>query len=400
MFDNYRNKKLMGAGIMRLKISVFFCLTFVIGTDTFIVSPLLPTFRQVYAISVEQSGWIVSAYALGYAALALVAGPLSDGWDRKTVMIAGMVSFGLFTFLCGFAGNFWIMILFRLFAGMSAAIVAPQVWAAIPQLVPRDKVLKAMGIATAGLAAAQMLGVPIGSYLAVFGWRIPFFAISASSFLLVLLIAAVLPTMPSVLEKGNRLSIIDSYRSLLRQPGSKRSFLAYFIFQMGNFAAFSFIGIWLSDQFKLSVAEIGTVILFLGFGNLLSSFFSSGFVRRIGVRASFTYGMLLVILIYVVLPFLPLLVYVKIAYFLLFFLLGMLFPIIMSVLQNLSSTARGTISSLANSFMYFGTTIGSSIAGMLYANIGGFVSISIFTVICFLVSLILFLKNGLFPTDR
>jgi predicted MFS family arabinose efflux permease len=399
MFDYYRNNKLIGANIMKSKISVFFCLMFVIGTDTFIVSPLLPTFRQIYAISVEQSGWIVSAYALGYAALALVAGPLSDGWDRKTVMIAGMISFGLFTFLCGFAANFWMMILFRLFAGMSAAITAPQVWAAIPQLVPKDKVLKVMGVATAGLAAAQMLGVPIGSYLALFGWRIPFFAISACSFLLVLLIAAVLPPMPSVLEKRNRLSIIDSYRSLLRQPGSKRSFLAYFIFQMGNFAAFSFIGIWLSDGFKIGVAEIGTVILFLGFGNLLSSFFSSGFVRKIGVRASFTYGMLLVILIYVVLPFLPLLVYVKIAYFLLFFLLGMIFPIIMSVLQNLSPTARGTISSLANSSMYFGTTIGSSIGGMIYANLGGFKTLSIFTDLCFLLSLLLFLKSGKLSAD-
>ncbi|MET1249421.1 MFS transporter [Sporolactobacillus sp. STCC-11] len=385
---------------MKLKISVFFCLTFIIGTDTFLVSPLLPTLRYIYGISVEQSGWIISAYALGYAVFALIVGPLSDQWNRKTVMIAGTISFAFFTFLCGFASTFWLMILFRMLAGMSAAITSPQVWAAIPQLVPRDKVLKGMGIATAGLAAAQMLGVPIGSYLALFGWRIPFFSISAGSCLLVCLIIALLPSLPPAREEGERRSLLKNYLLLLRNPGSKQSFFAYFIFQMGNFAAFSFIGIWLSDQFQLNVAGIGTVILVLGFGNMLSSFFSSGFVHSIGVYSSFIFGMGLVILIYGGLPYLPSLFYVTAAYFFLFLILGMIFPIMMNTLQNLSSTVRGTISSLANASMYLRTTIGSSLGGWLYANAGGFKTLSIFTVVCFLLSFLLFMRSGLFPSMR
>jgi predicted MFS family arabinose efflux permease len=43
------------------------------------------------------------------------------------------------------------MILFRALAGISAAFVTPQVWAAIPALVPPQNIMKAMGIATAGL---------------------------------------------------------------------------------------------------------------------------------------------------------------------------------------------------------------------------------------------------------
>jgi predicted MFS family arabinose efflux permease len=385
---------------LKTKVGVFFCMMFVIGTDTFIVSPLLPTLRQVYGISVEHSSWIVSAYALGYTALALIVGPLSDGWNRKTVMISGMIGFGVFTFLCGFASNFWMMILFRFFAGVSAAVTSPQVWAAIPQLVPKDKILKAMGIATAGLAIAQTLGVPIGSYLASFGWRIPFIVISVCSFVLVFLITFMLPSMPPVLENGLRRSILENYRSLLRTPDSSRAFLAYFIFQTGNFAAFSFIGTWLSDQYKLDVASIGTVFLFLGLGNVLSSFFSSSFVQKIGMKVSFACGMALAIVIYVLLPFLPGIIFIKAAYFCLFFLLGMIFPIMMSLLQQLSSTARGTISSLANALMYLGTTIGSSIAGILYANTGGFVAVSLFAVICFFLSLVFYLNSGLFPFSR
>ena len=42
---------------------LFFLVMFVIGTDTFLVSPLLPTLTQYYGISTSLSGFIVSAYA-------------------------------------------------------------------------------------------------------------------------------------------------------------------------------------------------------------------------------------------------------------------------------------------------------------------------------------------------
>ncbi len=373
---------------------------FIIGTDTFIVSPLLPTLRNAFDISIESSGWIVSAYALGYAVFALIAGPLSDGWNRKKVMIAGMISFGVFTLLCGFATGFWTMLLFRFLAGVSAAFTSPQVWASIPQLVPPNKILKTMGIATAGLAVSQMLGVPIGSYLATFGWKTPFVVIGICSFIMVILIVALLPSIPVIISKDKAPSIFERYHTLLSESKSKIAFLAYFIFQLGNFAAFSFIGTWLSDQFSLSVASIGSVILFLGLGNTLSSFFSSRFVQKLGLKTSFVFGMILLVILFVFLPFLPNVVSIAGIYFLIFFILGMLFPLMMTLLQTLSSTARGTISSLANSSMYFGATIGSSAAGILYANMNGFFSVILFTVLSFIFALLLFIKCGVLPSRQ
>ncbi|GMX61416.1 MFS transporter [Paenibacillus elgii] len=383
---------------MNRVIVLFFCIMFIIGTDTFIASPLLPTLREAFGVSVERSGWIVSAYALGYALFALVAGPLSDGWNRKKVMIAGMAGFGVFTLLCGVAADFWTMLLFRFLAGVSGAFVSPQVWAAIPQVVPSGKVLKAMGIATAGLAVAQMLGVPIGSYLAAYGWHTPFIAIGGASFMIVMLIALMLPSIPAPPAEGEAPSIVGRYRALLHESRAKKAFLAYFVFQLGNFATFSFIGTWLSDKFGLGVAEIGTVLLFLGLGNTLSSFFGSSVVHRIGGRSSLVWGMVVLVLIFPCLSLMERITYVKLAYFLIYFIMGMLFPLIMSLLQGLSSTARGTISSLANSSMYFGATIASSVAGVLYTNFSGFVSVSLFTVLCFIVSLLLFLRSGVLPT--
>ena len=85
---------------------LFFLVMFVIGTDTFLVSPLLPTLTQYYGISTSLSGFIVSAYAVGYMISALLIGPISDRHDRKRILVIGLVVFTLATAGCGLANTF------------------------------------------------------------------------------------------------------------------------------------------------------------------------------------------------------------------------------------------------------------------------------------------------------
>jgi predicted MFS family arabinose efflux permease len=373
---------------------------FIIGTDIFIASPLLPTLRGAFGVSVEQSGWIVSAYSLGYAVFALVAGPLSDGWNRKKVMIAGMIGFGLATMLCGWAESFWSMLLFRFLAGICGAFVSPQIWASIPQLVKPGQVLKVMGIATSGLAVSQVLGVPIGSYLAELGWSAPFFIIGGCSFAAVALVAVLLPSIPPAQGDGSRPSLIGRYTALLGGTGPKLAFAAYFAFQIGNYATLSFTGTWLSDRFGLGVADIGTVILFIGLGSLLSSLISGDLVRKTGLRTAFFGGMTLLAALFLAYPLAPNLTAVKVLGFTLNFLMGMLFPVMMTLLQSLSAAARGTISSLANSSMYLAATLGSSAAGVLYANMNGFGSVCLFSSLFFAASLLVFARSGVLAVKQ
>ena len=154
---------------------LFFLVMFVIGTDTFLVSPLLPTLTHYYGITTSLSGFIVSAYAIGYMLSALLIGPISDRHDRKKILVGGLVVFTVATASCGLANTFAWMLITRFVAGIAAATAGPQIWAAIPVLFPRQQVVKVMGYATAGLAVAQIVGVPLGSYLAVWSWRFPFF---------------------------------------------------------------------------------------------------------------------------------------------------------------------------------------------------------------------------------
>lgn len=106
---------------------LLFFTMFIIGTDSFLIAPLLPTLQAEFDVATNISGWMVGAYALGYAVFAVIAGPLSDGWDRKKVLVYGMLGFAVTTALCGLATGFWSMFAFRFLAGVSAAFCGPQV---------------------------------------------------------------------------------------------------------------------------------------------------------------------------------------------------------------------------------------------------------------------------------
>ncbi|MFB6731528.1 MFS transporter [Bacillus mobilis] len=378
---------------MKRVLAVFFTIMFMIGTDTFLISPLLPTLQQVYHVSTELSGWMVSSYALGYAGFALIAGPISDGLNRKKVMVIGMSFFALSTFLCGMAPSFLWMLMFRFLAGVSAAFVSPQVWASIPLLIEKEQIVKAIGIATAGLSISQVLGLPVGSYLAMIHYTTPFFIIGILSALLGILIYVVLPEIQPVHISGNKTNILKRYKQLLSDSKVSLSFFAYFVFQTGNFAAFSFFGVWLSIQFHLQVHEVGTAMLVLGLGNLAGNIFGPRIVNKMGYNLSFYGGIIFTAVLYVLLPHVKNIVLVELLFFVLFFVTGILFVLMMRHLQNMSSVARGTGAALANASMYIGQMIGAAIAGMLFAASHNFILIGSFTALLYVVALFLFRRS-------
>ena len=109
---------------------------FIIGTDTFLISPLLTTLSSLYHIDTSISGWMVSAYTIGYALFALVSGPISDGRDRKKVMgiwLGSLYDFNLFMWFCKFI---CFDVLF-VFGWNQCFFVTSQVWASIPVVVEK-----------------------------------------------------------------------------------------------------------------------------------------------------------------------------------------------------------------------------------------------------------------------
>src|SRR3984885_2488251 len=78
---------------------------FMIMLDNTIVNVALPSIQRSLHMSISSLEWIVTAYALTFAALLITGGKLGDLYGRKRMFMAGLVVFTLASLACGLAPN-------------------------------------------------------------------------------------------------------------------------------------------------------------------------------------------------------------------------------------------------------------------------------------------------------
>ena len=350
-----------------------FGVMFLVGTDTFLVAPLLPELTARFASPPASAGWMVSAYAIGYCVTAVFAGPVSDRFDRRRVLVAGMSAFSAATAACGLASTLWQMIALRALAGVCAAVAAPQVWAAIPPLGPPGRVVAAMAAPTAGLTVAQLVGVPVGSLLGAVSTAAPFLAVGAAGAGTSLALWLWYPPVP---PQASKTRVIAQYGGLLAVPAARWRFAAYFVFQLGNFAVLSFAPTWFSTDFALDATGVGYAMIALGTGNTLGALAGPRIVARWGTGRTLLGCMLAYLVCYPALPWSGNLAVALAVLSVVFFTGGTLFPVFMGLLQSLTATARGTVSALANVLMYAGSAVAGALGGPLMTGSWGFAGIA------------------------
>ena len=360
---------------MDRKLSLLgFAVMFLIGSDTFVVAPLLPSLAKTYDVSTTQSGWLVSIYAIGYALTGLVSGPISDRGNRRIILTLGMVVFALATVACAVSPRFWTMFTFRFITGGAAAVAAPQVWAMIPALVGPDqkRILRVMGYTTAGLSIAQVVGVPLGSLLAIIDWRIVFPIIGVCSLGLTVTLWYQIPDIhPTAAAKK------VPYLTLLHAPQAITRFLSYLVYTLAFFTVFTYAPTWLEDGLGTSKVTVAPIILAGGVGNTIGSLFGVRLTGRMTPTQAIYLSAVVMGIAYLTLAISPPPIVVGLVFLPLFACGGAMLSVRMLHLQQLDSTARGTISTLTSAVMYLGTTVAGIIGGPLLTLTGNFTAIGI-----------------------
>jgi len=266
------------------------------------------------------------------------------------------------------------MFIFRFITGGAAAIAAPQVWAMIPTLVGPDQqhVLRVMGYTTAGLSIAQVVGVPLGSLLAIIDWRIIFPIIGVCSLGLTVTLWYQIPDLhPTAAAKK------VPYLTLLHAPQAFTRFLSYLAYTLAFFTVFTYAPTWLEDGLGTSKVTVALIVLAGGIGNTIGSLFGVRLTGRMTpVRAIYLSAVVMGIA-YLVLAASPAPIVVGLVFLPLFACGGAMLSVRMLHLQQLDSSARGTISTLTSAVMYLGTTVAGIIGGPLLTLTNDFTAIGV-----------------------
>ena len=73
--------------------------------DETVVAVALPTIQRDLSMSIVQSHWVINAYLLVIAGFIAVGGKLGDITGYRTLFVSGIIVFGIFSLVAGFAGE-------------------------------------------------------------------------------------------------------------------------------------------------------------------------------------------------------------------------------------------------------------------------------------------------------
>jgi EmrB/QacA subfamily drug resistance transporter len=122
--------------------------------------------------SVTGLSWIISAYAVMFAALLAPSGKLADALGRRRLFVIGVGLFTLASLLCAVAPSIPVLIAARALQGAGAAAMIPTSLAILLLDGPADRRARSFGLWTAASAAGAAVGPSVGGVLiTLFGWR-------------------------------------------------------------------------------------------------------------------------------------------------------------------------------------------------------------------------------------
>src|SRR3990170_1747740 len=149
---------------------------FMIMLDNTVVNVALPAIQSDLEADLSSLQWVVTGYALTFAALMLIGGKVADAYGRRLIFVLGIVIFTLASLACGLADSGEMLIAARVVQGAGAALMNPATLSIIAATFPPRERGTAIGIWAGVSAIALAIGPLVGGLLTEsLGWNWIFF---------------------------------------------------------------------------------------------------------------------------------------------------------------------------------------------------------------------------------
>ncbi|MFB8239509.1 MFS transporter [Kitasatospora purpeofusca] len=249
---------------------------FGIGTTEFVIMGLLPEIAADYGVSIPTAGLLVTGYALGVVLGAPLLTALGTKVSRKRMLMLLMGLFVVGNLLSAAAPSFGTMLAGRVVASLAHGAFFGIGSVVAAELVAPDKKAGAIATMFTGLTVANIVGVPLGTWIGqAVGWRTTFVIVAALGLVGMAGIARLVPEQrrPEGAHLRRELTAFRNPQVLLAMAMTVLGF-------GGVFAAITYIAPMMTHVAGYSDGAVTWLLVLFGIGMFLGNLLGGRFADR------------------------------------------------------------------------------------------------------------------------
>ncbi|PSL46374.1 putative MFS family arabinose efflux permease [Chitinophaga niastensis] len=353
----------------KLIIALLALTQFTVILDFMVMSPLGDMLMKSMSIKPNQFGLVVSAYAFSAGISGLLTAGFADRFDRKKLLIFFYVGFIAGTICCGFANTYVTMVAARIITGLFGGVIGSISLAIITDLFVIEQRGRVMGFIQMGFGASQVLGIPIGLYLAnAWGWEAPFFLVAGIALAGVTLIMLIMEPITQHLAMQRDKSAFKHLWHAIAKRNYRIGFATTALLSIGGFMMMPFGSAFAINNLHVTPQQLPLLFMVSGVGAL----FIMPIVGRLSDRFDkfllFTFSslyMLVFVIVYTHLTAQPLWIVIALNVLMMVGIMGRMVPATTLTTGIPDMEDRGAFMSINSSLQQIAGGVAAAIGGMI-----------------------------------
>jgi predicted MFS family arabinose efflux permease len=243
---------------------------FSVVLDFMIMSPMGDMLMKAFSLKPSQFGAAVSVYAFSAGFSGFLTAGFADRFDRKKLLLFFYIGFIAGTFLCSLASSYETMLAARIVTGLFGGVIGSICMAIITDLFDIHHRGRVMGFVQMGFGASQVLGIPIGLYVAnQWSWPAPFVMVGVlASFTAVLIMVKLKPVTAHLAKRIDRSALSHLWHTFAKR-NYRIGFLATALLSIGGFMMMPFGSAFAINNLKITQHQLPMLFMVSGCTSLV-----------------------------------------------------------------------------------------------------------------------------------
>lgn len=257
-------------GYQKFVIFILAITQFTVILDFMVMSPLGYMLMKSLNLSTQAFGVAVSAYAFSAGMSGLLTAGFADRFDRKKLLLFFYCGFIMGTIFCGLAHSYVALVAARIITGLFGGVIGSISMAIITDIFGFQQRGRVMGFIQMGFGASQVLGIPVGLYLAnLISWEAPFWMVAGIGAIVAIAIALYLKPITAHLAIQKDKSALKHLLHTAAKADYRVGFAATALLSIGGFMMMPFGTTFAVNNLKIPGADLFKLFMVAGLSTLL-----------------------------------------------------------------------------------------------------------------------------------